>query len=693
MVSLWAIAMPIVATAQRADTVRWEHEHKLGEAVVTGLTGKTAQRNAAAPVTVVTQKELQQTSSTNIIDAVAQQPGVSQITTGGGISKPVVRGMGYNRVVVVNDGVRQEGQQWGDEHGVEIDAQAVGSVEILKGPASLLYGSDAMAGVLVMHSPSLPPLGTLAGSASGEYQSNNGLFAYSVNAAGNHDGFLWSSRWSQKMAHAYKNARDGYVGGTQFRERAFTQLLGLNKRWGYSRLTLSYYHLTPCIVEGEDDEDEGASAEASDDEPTANPKRYGIAAPYQQINHYKAVLDNTFFIGEGSLKALVGYQQNRRQEYETDDACGLDFRLHTVNYDVRYTSPAVPAGWKFVAGTSGMYQRSINEGTEYLVPAYRLFDYGLFATTSYDRGRWHLSGGLRYDRRHLTSFALSEDGEARFSRFTRRFSGLTGSLGAVFNVTHRLNLRLNLARGFRAPNVSELGSNGEHEGTGRYEIGNHDLQAETSLQADFGVDFSLPWLFVQASLFANRIDNYIFLERIGDPLITHNSSLITDNVYRFSSGDARQLGGELLVDVHPVARLHFENTLSYVDAVQLGKHGGERYLPFTPAPRWTSCLRYDIQPRCNAFASVGIECNLAQHHVHTAGGTETTTPSYTFVNASAGTDILVKGRTVATLMLTATNLFDRVYQSHLSRLKYIGPGYCNMGRNVGIKLTIPIAND
>jgi len=659
---LWAVAMPVAACAQRADSVRMEHEVRLNEVVVTGLTGAAALKNTPAPISVVTQKELSRTPATNIIDAVAHLPGVAQITTGGGISKPVIRGLGYNRVVVVNDGIRQEGQQWGDEHGVEIDPQAVGSVEILKGPASLMYGSDAMAGVLVMHSRPLPPLGSLRGSVSSEYQTNNGLFAYSVSAGGNHGGFVWGSRWSQKLAHAYKDGNGSYVGGSQFGERAFTQLLGLQKRWGYSRLTLSYYSLTPSLVE-----EEGQA------------HGYAKSAPFQQIHHYKAALDNTFRIGEGSVKAIVGYQQNRRQEFEEADECGLDFRLHTVNYDVRYTSPHYESGWTWAAGIGGMWQRSLNEGTEYLVPAYRLMDCGVFATATKDLRRWHFSGGLRYDRRHLTSFALMEDGKERFSRFSRNFSGLTGSLGAVFNATDRLNLRLNIARGFRAPNISELGSNGEHEGTGRYEVGNSRLQAESSWQADLGIDFSAPWLYAQVSLFANRIGGYIFLERTADL-----------DTYRFSSGNARLMGGELLIDIHPVSRLHFENTLSLVDAVQPGKHGGERYLPFTPPSRIASTVRYDICPKCGAFVSIGIEHAMAQDHVHTANQTETRTPAYTLLNASAGTDIVVKRRRIATLALTATNLTNRAYQSHLSRLKYIAGGFNDMGRNIGIKLTVPI---
>lgn len=192
--------------------------------------------------------------STNIIDAIAHQPGVSQITTGSGISKPVIRGLGFNRVVVVNDGVRQEGQQWGDEHGIEIDPASVHSVEILKGPASLMYGSDAMAGVLIFPLRSYPCQGRHESEFLYRLSNQQRTFDYSLNFAGNQGGFVWNTRYSGKMAHAYKNKYDGYVFGSSLREQAFSQLLGWNYRQGHSHLTLDYYHLTPGIVEGERDE-------------------------------------------------------------------------------------------------------------------------------------------------------------------------------------------------------------------------------------------------------------------------------------------------------------------------------------------------------------------------------------------------------------------------------------------------------
>ena len=186
---------------------------QLNEVTVTGVTGDTKLKHATAPVSIVTPQLLRSTASTNIIDAIAHQPGVSQLTTGGSISKPIIRGLGYNRVVVMSEGVRQEGQQWGDEHGVEVDGNSVGSVEILKGPASLMYGSDAMAGVVILHAQPTLAEGEMKANVSTEYQTNNGLFGYHLSVAGNQKGFVWDARWSQKLAHAYKNKYDGYVPG------------------------------------------------------------------------------------------------------------------------------------------------------------------------------------------------------------------------------------------------------------------------------------------------------------------------------------------------------------------------------------------------------------------------------------------------------------------------------------------------
>lgn len=650
----------VMNAQEHTDSTDIFHQHlELNAAVVSGLTGNVHLNEVAAPISLIQSVDLQARASTNIISAIAREPGVSQITTGGAVSKPVIRGLGYNRVVVVNDGIRQEGQQWGDEHGIEVDGAGVHSVEILKGPASLMYGSDAMAGVIIFHPAPVAAPGKVQGSVSTEYQSNNGLFDYSLNASGNHDGLVWDARFSDKYAHAYRNGANGWVLNSGFRERAASGMLGLNRNWGFSRLRLSYYHLTPGIIEGEDEGSVG----------------YMPGLPFQHVYHYKAVLDNTFRLGEGRLKALFGWQQNRRQEFEESaDEYGLFFLLNTLNYDIRYQRETA-GGWKYAAGVNGMLQKSENKGEEYLIPDYRLFDAGLFATASKQLGAWVMSGGLRGDIRLLHSLAL----EDRFVDFSRSFPGVSGSIGAVRTIGENVHVRINLSRGFRAPNLSELASNGEHEGTFRYEIGNRDLKPEYSLQGDLGLDFSSRHFSGQFAVFANRIDNYIFLSKTaeGNP-----------PVFTYTSGNARLFGGEARLDFHPIHSLHLGGTFSYVN----GKQIGGTWLPMIPAPRLLTECKYEFthggQLLNNAFVAVELDWNARQDHFYAVDDTETATPAYTLLNMSAGADIVIKGKKRAGLYLIADNILDTVWQSHLSRLKEMG--IYNMGRNITVKLVVPI---
>ena len=678
----------------------------LNEVTVTGVTGDTKLKHATVPVSIIAPQLLRSKAATNIIDAISHQPGISQLTTGGSISKPIIRGLGYNRVVVMSEGVRQEGQQWGDEHGVEVDGSSINSVEILKGPASLMYGSDAMAGVVILHPQATLPEGEMKANVSTEYQTNNGLFAYNLSMAGNQKGFVWNARFSDKMAHAYKNKYDGYVPGSQFRERAGRLMLGVNKSWGHSRLTWTSYHLTPGIVEGERDPETGELVCNTD-----NVKTYSKALPFQEVKHYKLVWDNSLNLSTGYLKAIIGYQQNRRKEYEeSEDEYELFFKLHTLTYDLRYVTNQWN-GWKLSTGIGGMYQKSGNEGEEYLIPDYRLFDFGIYATATKSLGdRWTLNGGVRYDHRRMHGDELIEDGDLRFTDFSRHFNGLTGSIGAVCNINEHFNLRLNVARGFRTPNMSELASNGVHEGSIRYELGNQQLKAEYSLQADLGLDFTSRYVSAQLALFANRIDNYIFTHRLPEEI---EEGYLT---YAYTQGDARLLGFEAGVDFHPVHSVHFSNTFSFVDAQQMHASSDTKYLPFTPAPRWTSELKWELFHHShstvnhhhnsksihrsllnNLYIAAGLECYLKQSHIYSADDTETTTPGYALLSLSAGTDINVNGKKVAEFYITADNLLNKAYQSHLNRLKYADVnsvtgrrGVFNMGRNVTFKVVIPI---
>lgn len=233
---------------------------------------------------------------------------------------------------------------------------------------------------------------------------------------------------------------------------------------------------------------------------------------------------------------------------------------------------------------------------------------------------------------------------------------------------------------------------------------------EYSLQGDLGVDFTSEYISAQVALFANRIANYIFLRGEG-------GEMDGTPVYRYTQGDARLLGFEAGVDVHPVHSLHFSNTFSYVDARLMNASADTKYLPCTPAPKWTSELKWELTHHRhstighrhgaeashrtlldNLYVAAGLDCYLRQSHVYGADDTETATPGYALLRLSAGTDVQIKGRKVAELYVTADNLLNKAYQSHLSRLKYADVdtvtgrrGVYNMGRNITFKVVVPIA--
>lgn len=720
------IAEPVdLSTTSIKDFALTETFTELNEVVVTGLS-KSAQRNrTASPIMVVTPIQLKQMATNNIIDALATRPGISQITTGVGISKPVIRGLGYNRVLVVNNGIRQEGQQWGDEHGIEIDEYGVSRVEILKGPASLAYGSDALAGVInFLPTPTLPE-GTIRGSFLTNYQTNNGLIGGSLNLGGNQKGIAWDVRYSNKVAHAYKNKYDGYVFNSGFKENNFGGMIGINKYWGYSHLNFSMYHLTPGIVEGERDPITGQFVkpiivnDTDKNEVIATKsdfKSYNSFIPYQKINHYKLVSTNNFIFGNSSLKTTIGWQQNHRKEFEEvlePKEHGLYFYMNTINYDARYSFTA-RNDIHFSFGTNGMYQNSQNKGVEFLIPDYDLFDIGVFALAKKSWDRWTLSGGLRYDLRaeHGKDLWLDENDEKTnspdanseqlFSAFNTKYLGISGSIGATYHFNDNHYTKLNLSKGYRAPNIAEISANGVHEGSVQYIIGSPALNPENSYQLDYALGMNSGNITAEANLFYNYVTNYIFLEKLNS--VAGNDSLTSGyQTFNYTSGNAQLYGGEITIDIHPYSLdwLHFENSFSYVQSVQVNQPDSMRYLPLTPAPKLYSELRATANKLgkniANAHLKIGVENYFKQNYFYEAFGTETATPGYTLVNAGIGADIIFKKRTLFSIYINANNLTNVAYQSHLSKLKYLDEnnvtrrkGVYNMGRNISFKLIMPI---
>jgi len=698
----------------RSHDFRMQPSIILNEGItVTAVAGATSIRRAPIPITRLNKDELLFTPSTNIIDALSRQPGVSQVGSGPAISKPVIRGLGYNRLVVINDGIRQEGQQWGDEHGIEIDENSVNRVEIVKGPASLIYGSDAMAGVINIITTVPLPQNTLGGQVIAGYGTNNRQRSFYGTLGGNRGAFNWNAWGAYKGAADYRNRYDGPVFNSKFNERNFGGYAGYNGSWGYSHLIVSRFHQQLGMVEGERDpsgrflvlQPGGVERAAmADDFSATRPK-----VPYQDVQHLKVVSDNRFRLGSGRLALVAGWQQNLRTEYgNADDAAekSLQFDLRSIHLNTAYHFDH-KRGWSTSIGLSGMHQQNRNRGVEVLIPEYNLYDIGGFIYAQKDIGKTSLSGGLRYDWRTLEAEAFMEDGQPKFEAFTRRFGNVSGSVGLSYEWSEAVLLKLNLARGFRAPSMPELSSNGTHEGTNRYEYGNRGLQSESSWQGDLGLEVNSEHVRMTAGLFYNAVADYIFYTRLlgaggTDSLVEVDGELLP--AFRFVQNNARLYGGEVLVDIHPhpLDWLHWENSFSYVQGRFASAVEGVSHLPLVPAPRWISELRGEFLNDGKRWRNLAVHLELdhsfRQARAFTAYGTERPTPSYTLLHAGLSTSFMHKGKTAFTVYVLAQNITDVAYQQHLSRLRYAPvneatgrQGVFNMGRNFVFRLQVPFS--
>ena len=373
-------------------------------------------------------------------------------------------------------------------------------------------------------------------------------------------------------------------------------------------------------------------------------------------------------------------------------------------------------GWETSFGMSGMQQRNVNKGLEFLIPAYNLLDIGGFVFTqkNFDK-KWVVAGGLRFDNRTMNAKQLILDSlerpvsiensatEVKFQGFKKNYSSFSGSLGLTYQIDKTSSLKFNFSQGFRAPNIAEISSNGVHEGSFRYEYGNPNLKSEISHQIDIAYFLNSDHVTFELTPFANFISNYIFSEKLnafngsGDSIPD-----IADPVpaYKFSQGNAQLLGTEIYLDIHPhpFDWLHIENSFSFVQAIQKNQPDSSKYLPFIPAAKYRGELKAQFKkvgntPLSNVYIKFAIDHYFKQGKYYAAFGTETATPAYTLLSAGIGADIKAFNRPdFMSIFLSGENLANVAYQNHLSRLKY-GPenvatgrlGIYNMGRNVSLK--------
>ena len=617
-------------------------------------------------------KQLQQSSAPTLMESLTNVPGVSMVSTGTGIGKPVIRGLSYNRVLVFSEGIPVDNQQFGDEHGLGLSEIGIDKVEIVKGPSSLLYGADAMGGVLHFVEERPANINTFVGDFGTRYFANTSGYQSTLGLKGTTEGFRYRIRGGRSSHGDYMQGTGERVTNTRYTESALKTGLGFMKNWWTGDLNYSFLQSAIGIPE---------------EMGVQNTDRT-LLEPFQVITNHIISMQNTFNIKKSHLKINLGYLTNNRKEFEegrlpeawyhnVNDPAVLDMFLKTANYDVKWHLPEFN-NIELIIGSQGKYQTNKNNGEENLIPDAAIHQIGGFTMAKYTKNKFSTISGIRFDAKKIHGETMGDVGEEGYKRaFKQYYQSINGSLGFTYKWTDELLTRVNIASGFRAPNLAELSSNGVHEGTFRYEIGNLNLKTEQNLELDLGFEYINEHVSFTVSGFRNNINNYIFL--------TPTDSIINNiAVFTYDQSNANLSGFETALDIHPHSMhwLHFETQYAMV----IGKKSNGSYLPRIPANNLLNTLKAelkDVRFIKKPFISIAANTVFEQNNIDAF---ETKTPAYVLLNAKLGGDVFI-GKQKMEVCLAVTNMLDKEYYDHLSRLKQ--DGIYNMGRNVVVSLRLP----
>ena len=605
------------------------------------------------------------TAPMSLAEKLTNVPGVSQISTGGGIGKPTIRGLSGNRVAVFSQGVRIENQQWGDEHGLGLSENGYESVEIIKGPASLLYGSDALGGVIYFVDERYANDNSVESKIESKFSSNT--LGFDNRAALK----ISKNKLHFNLFGAYNSNKDYQDGNGFFVPNSRYNTADVKTTFAYTGANFSSairynflkenYGITE-VEEGNTDYKNGR-------------KPYFV---YQPLTTQIVSFDNTLFLKDSKIKLTIGNVNNQRLEIGGDSLGnpqrGLGLKINTASYNLKYYAPTYK-NWEFIVGSQGMFQQNKNISEDILIPNATTFDVGFFGNASLHYSEKSLlQFGLRFDNRKISSEQNGSLGDADYKTpLNKTFPSLNFSLGLNQKISKEMTLRANISSGFRAPNTFELLSNGVHEGTFRYEIGNIALKNENAYQADVELSYKNEHYDFFVNPFVNHIKNYIYLLPTGD---------IAEDlpVYVYKQNNATLFGGESGIHwhPHPLDWLHLESTYSVV----YGKNEVGN-LPLIPSQKLISTLRTDFKNKSKSINFNAYLQYIVSFRQNNIAIFETETPTYQLVNMGFNTSL----KNNISFKIGVSNLFDRTYFDHLSRLKYQGVN--GMGRNVFVNLTVP----
>ena len=702
------LTVVLSAHAQKSDSIK---SLLLPDVVVTESYQQRQAKKSALAVDVVDQDFLRKHFTGNFMQAMENIPGVQTMDIGSGFSKPMIRGMGFNRIAVLENGIKQEGQQWGADHGLELDAFNIGTVNVLKGPSSLLYGSDAMGGVIDITSPPVPSVDMLFGDVTLLGKSVNGTLGESFMLGIKKSFWYAQVRYSEQHFGDYRIPTDTIVYLTQKMPvygRKLKNTAGIERNIGFfaqyqrQRYKANYSvsnvyqktgffpgaHGIPDVSRVEDDGDSR-----------------NMELPYSKVNHLKVTTLQQYAWEKLVLSGDFGFQNNHREEWsvfhthygsqpvpEKAPEKELAFNLNTLSASVKVRFIG-SSSWEHALGWDGQHQRNDISGYSFLLPEYYRSTTGLLWLTTYKPNNViSVSGGMRYDYGYIH---ISSHEDAYLADYLRKqgydeeqvehykwnshavkkkFGDYSFSLGLVWTPSERHMVKANVGRSFRLTVANELAANGVHHGTFRHEQGDTNLKSEQGWQMDASYNLRYNGFSISVSPFVSWFSNYIFLRPTGEWSVLPHAG----QIYRYTGAEALFAGTEATIDIHFLRSFNYRISGEYVYTYNCDEHIP---LSFSPPFSMRNTLTWQ---RKQVMLYAEWQSIARQNRVDR---NEDRTPGANLFHLGGSLNIPIRGNQAIEITLTARNIFNTRYYNHLSFYRKVE--IPEPGRNFQLLIKIP----
>lgn len=660
----------------------------------------------------VTKKFLNNNRENSLMQTLSKIPGISTINIGSGQSKPVIRGLGFNRVAVVQNGIKHEAQQWGNDHGLEIDQQGIENIQIIKGPASLLFGSDAIAGVVHIQPNKVPLQNSFNGEVNILGESNNDLLGISAGISARKE------KWFYRTRVTYRDYGDYKVPTTKINYENYVFELHNNNlrntagREANASVSIGYVDNTikTETLFSNVNAKNGFFANAHGLEVRTSKIDYDtsnrdIDLPYHNVNHFKISNNTTINTSNHVLHFDLGFQNNKREEHSEPIPHGYmpkppntKERVFTKNTYSLNARDAFNINNKHnvVVGVNLEHQKNTIGGWGFLIPEYSRFTAGAFGYNQYKINKnWHILAGARYDYGVLKTSAYNdwfrstvknEDNTTsqvylqRAKNKTLDFKNISASFG-VSHIKNNTTYKVNLGKSFRMPLANELASDGVNYHMYRFEKGNLDLKPEVAYQLDLDINHTKKKFSLGISPFLNLFENYIYL----NPTSNYFETL---QIYEYTQSKVFRIGGELSASTTVIKNLELAASAEYVYSRQTSGLKKDFTLPFSPPLSGLFSVSYKIKD-FSVFKTPAINADYritaTQEDIVPP---EQTTDGYNVLHMSFTSKLdIFKNSAPIDVRLKLNNVFNTTYYNHTSFYRLIDVP--EAGRNISVSLTIP----